>query len=159
MTATAAGGGLALRFLLEGDVGRIAIPAARAVLAADGLWAHTCCEAFLSRGSTPAYREFNFSPSGEWAIYDFSDYRRRVAAEPPSPAPEVQFSLRADAAMLVARIPPQTLPAGSGALCAGFAAVVENLAGGKSYWALAHPPGRPDFHHRAGFAHSLRIPP
>ena len=26
-------------------------------------------------GEGPAYREFNFSPSGEWAVYDFRSYR------------------------------------------------------------------------------------
>jgi hypothetical protein len=33
--------------------------------------------------------------------------------------------------------------------------VIEAADGGKSYWALAHPPGRPDFHHAAGFAAHL----
>jgi hypothetical protein len=31
-------------------------------------------------------------------------------------------------------------------------AVVEDARGRLSYWALRHPPGRPDFHHRDGFA-------
>ena len=31
-------------------------------------------------------------------------------------------------------------------------AVMENEQGRVSYWALAHPPGKPDFHHRDGFA-------
>ena len=26
-------------------------------------------------GEGPEYREFNFSPSGEWAVYDFRGYR------------------------------------------------------------------------------------
>ena len=29
-------------------------------------------------------------------------------------------------------------------------AVIEEKGGRKSYWALAHPPGRPDFHHADG---------
>lgn len=36
-------------------------------------------------------------------------------------------------------------------------AVVEEADGTKSYWALAHPPGKPDFHHEAGFV--LELPP
>jgi hypothetical protein len=40
----------------------------------------------------------------------------------------------------------------SGPLALGLSVVVEEVDGGMSYWALAHPPGRPDFHHRAGFA-------
>jgi len=34
----------------------------------------------------------------------------------------------------------------------GLSAVIEDISGGTSYWALAHPPGKPDFHHADGFA-------
>ncbi len=37
----------------------------------------------------------------------------------------------------------------------GLSAVIEQTDGTKSYWALAHPPGKPDFHHRDCFAHQL----
>ena len=38
-----------------------------------------------------------------------------------------------------------------------FRAVIEEKDGTKSYWALAHPPGEPDFHHPDCFA--LDLPP
>jgi hypothetical protein len=38
----------------------------------------------------------------------------------------------------------------------GVAAVIEEADGAKSYWALAHPPGKPDFHHRDCF--QLELP-
>ena len=34
----------------------------------------------------------------------------------------------------------------------GLSAVIEDANGDISYWALAHPPGKPDFHHADGFA-------
>jgi hypothetical protein len=37
----------------------------------------------------------------------------------------------------------------------GLSAVIEDKAGGKSYWALAHPPGKADFHHADSFAREL----
>jgi len=37
----------------------------------------------------------------------------------------------------------------------GLAAVIEEASGRKSYWALAHPPGKPDFHHSDCFAHEI----
>ena len=37
----------------------------------------------------------------------------------------------------------------------GFSAVIEERDGTMSYWALAHPPGKPDFHHRDCFALEL----
>ena len=36
-------------------------------------------------------------------------------------------------------------------------AVLENKSGHKSYWALAHPTDKPDFHHPDGFV--LDLPP
>jgi hypothetical protein len=37
----------------------------------------------------------------------------------------------------------------------GLSVVLEEKNGAKSYWALAHPPGKPDFHHEDCFAHEL----
>jgi hypothetical protein len=37
----------------------------------------------------------------------------------------------------------------------GMSAVIEDKAGRMSYWALAHPPGKPDFHHRDCFAYEF----
>jgi hypothetical protein len=37
----------------------------------------------------------------------------------------------------------------------GLSAVVEATDGGLSYWALRHPPGKPDFHHIDAFALQL----
>jgi hypothetical protein len=34
-------------------------------------------------------------------------------------------------------------------------AVIEESDGRISYWALAHPPGKPDFHHADGFVVAL----
>ena len=41
------------------------------------------------------------------------------------------------------------------ALQLGLAAVIESADGALSYWALRHPPGEPDFHHRDAFALAL----
>jgi hypothetical protein len=37
----------------------------------------------------------------------------------------------------------------------GLSAVIEEANGRKSYWALAHPPGKADFHHSDCFAYKL----
>jgi len=71
----AAGGALALRFALEGDLSAVLIPEQRPSRRVDGLWRHTCFEAFVMAGEGPGYREFNFSPAGEWAIMAFHGYR------------------------------------------------------------------------------------
>ena len=40
----------------------------------------------------------------------------------------------------------------------GLSAVIEAEDGTKSYWALNHPPGAPDFHHKDCFALELPAP-
>jgi hypothetical protein len=37
----------------------------------------------------------------------------------------------------------------------GLSALIEDTSGRKSYWALAHPSGNPDFHHADCFAHEF----
>ena len=40
---------------------------------------------------------------------------------------------------------------------AGISVVIEEAIGRKSYWALAHAQGKPDFHHTAGFVIDLEF--
>lgn len=146
-------GGLAFDFALQGDAARLRIPASQPPAAVDGLWRQTCCEAFLARAGEAAYREFNFSPSGQWAGYAFGAYRERVAWQPPVP----HIAMDHAGLRLAATLPAEALPEG-GSLRLGLAVVVEDQQGALSYWALRHPPGKPDFHHRDGFALQLPDP-
>lgn len=138
------GSGLALRYVLAGDLGGLAIPPAAAAARADGLWAHTCFEAFLG-GDGEAYLEFNFSPSGQWAAYRFDGYRQGMAPLEMAP-PRIEVTRSNGVLELTAEI---TLDL-EGPLRVGLTAVVETASGAVSYWALQHPAGEPDFHHDAG---------
>ena len=80
-------GGLAFRYSLTGDLEALRIPAQARAERADGLWRHTCFEAFIG-GDGAAYREFNISPAGHWQAYDFTDYRRG-RHNPALPAPNL----------------------------------------------------------------------
>ncbi len=155
---SAANGILALSFVLQGDLARIRIPAERACRQSDELWRHTCFEAFLMRGDGPGYREYNFSPSGEWAAYVFRDYRQAddqpVETAAHKPAPLIQVKRGAQRLALEAEVPLEPPPL-TGSIRLGLSAVVEAADGGLSYWALRHPPGKPDFHHIDAFALEL----
>lgn len=146
-------GGLAFDYTLHGDPTCLRLPAPQPPAAVDGLWRQTCCEAFLARAGEAAYREFNFSPSGQWAGYAFAAYRERAAWQPPAPHIAMDYA----ALRLAATLPPEALPEG-GSLRLGLAVVVEDQPGTISYWALRHPAGQPDFHHRDGFALQLPDP-
>lgn len=149
-------GGLRLDYRLGGAVDQLQVPAVGPAGFADGLWQHTCCEAFVAAPDGPGYDEFNFSPSGRWAAYRFADYRQRAAAWQPPAAPAIALHDAPDGLHLVAELPAALLPAGR--LHLGLSVVAEARDGGKSYWALAHAAPQPDFHLRAGFALRLERP-
>lgn len=158
-------GGLALAYRLWGDMARLRIPASQAPERTDLLWEHTCFEVFIGAANATAYREFNFSPSGQWAAYAFSDYRQRDVAIPPGTPPRITARLLAGRLELVAIVAPDALPADAGGVISefrlGLSAVVEaadTVDDGHSYWALRHPAPRPDFHHRDAFTLALANP-
>jgi hypothetical protein len=139
---------LTVNYAIEGELERVRIPAPRAPARRERLWQHTCCEIFVARAGRPSYDEFNFSPSGEWAAYVFERYREGRAFEAHDPKISVRRSSRS--LELGASVPVPT-----GTLSVGLATVIEGCDGMLSYWALRHPPGRPDFHHAEAFALEL----
>jgi hypothetical protein len=148
---------LTCRYALHGDLARIRIPAAGSGRRADDLWRHTCFEAFVGSEDDPGYYEFNFSPKLEWAAYRFEAYRDGMTAATLARAPGLQVRRTAGQLDLTATVHLAGLRplAGAQLLHLGLAAVVEEVDGRMSYWALQHPPGDPDFHHPAGFALEL----
>ena len=154
-----ADGSIAIRYRLAADLWRVVIPQPRGGCAADGLWQHTCFEAFVATPGEAAYHEFNFSPSGQWAVYRFSGERQRVPGDAPPPAgPSITTERSADSLVLQAWLPRALLPARPTAI--GLTAVIETLDGQLSHWALDHPrDDRPDFHHPAGWTHRPALPP
>lgn len=138
------GHGLVLRYLLTGDLARLAIPAPAEPERVDGLWEHTCFEAFVV-GDGKGYREFNFAPSTAWAAYRFDGYRQGMA---PLKTVEPRIETAASGDTLEVRV-SLTLPPGSARL--SVTAVIEEAGGRFSYWALRHPAEHPDFHDAGGF--------
>lgn len=137
--------------------GGLRIPAPANPVRTDGLWQMTCCELFL-KGQGAAYFEFNLSPSGQWAAYHFADYREGMAEAHLNAHPAVSCTQGPEAAVLSARIDLAFLPAEfvSADWKLGLSCVVEGADGAKAYWALNHPPEKPDFHHEDCFALSLK---
>ncbi len=148
---------LILSYAVTGKIGDIRLPPVGVSARGDKLWRHTCFEAFVRASSGAGYYEFNFAPSTEWAVYRFSGYRSglSIVSEIGPPAIEVQAqsdrtTLRATVALDRLADLPRHVP-----WRLGLSAVIEDVNGGMSYWALAHPPGKPDFHHADGFAYEL----
>jgi hypothetical protein len=153
-----AGATLTCRYVLRADMARLRLPQARAGRRADGLWRHTCFEAFVSADAA-AYYEFNFSPALDWAAYRFDDYRAGMSAATLAHAPGLQVHRSGDGLELAATVHLEGLAplCAAPALRLALAAVIEEQNGRLGYWALRHPPGNPDFHHPESF--TLELPP
>ncbi|MGD0144538.1 MAG: DOMON-like domain-containing protein [Rhizomicrobium sp.] len=156
--ARSRGGNLVLRYVVTGDIGALRLPPTVPSARADELWHSTCFEAFVRPSPDAAYYEFNFSPSTQWAAYGFTSHRTgmRVAGEIRVP----HLKVRSDAARVELEVSLELDGLPKAVLDSpwrlGLSAVIEETSGRKSYWALAHPPGRPDFHHADCFA--LEVP-
>jgi hypothetical protein len=144
---------LVLSYVVTGQMSDVRMPPVVPTARTDGLWQHTCFEAFVRASSGPSYYEFNFAPSTQWAAYRFDGYRSGMcAAEIGAPAIEVRSnpdSYTLQASLELGRL-PDLPPEASWRL--GLSALIEDTGGGMSHWALAHPPGKPDFHHADCFA-------
>src|SRR5262245_16886996 len=155
--ARSTGGRMVLSYAVTGKVPDLRLPPVTSPTRAEELWQHTCFEAFVRSSASEAYYEFNFSPSTQWAAYHFHGYRHgmRVASDIGAPAIEVQtssalFTLRASLELdQLSSLPRDAL------WRLGLSALIEETNGRTSYWALTHPPGKPDFHHPDCFAHEF----
>jgi hypothetical protein len=146
-----------LHYAAQGDISRVAIPPHAAESRhVDELWKHTCFEVFLRDPAGIGYAEFNFSPSTEYAGYGFTRYREGMSSQHCS-KPDVSFTasdrrLELRARAWLDRVEHIHV---EGPLRLGISAIIEETDGTKSYWALAHPQGKPDFHHVNSFALTL----
>lgn len=153
-------GSLRLAYRVWGDMARLLIPEPQSPERTDSLWEHSCFEAFVGVAGETTYREFNFSPSGQWAAYAFSDYRQPDASLLMIDAPQITTRRFAGRLELEVLIPANALPVGT-TLQIALSAVVEAadvVDGSHSYWALHHAAERPDFHQRAAFTLELAAP-
>jgi len=146
---------LRLRWRVEG-AGKLVVPPFAGKGRADGLWATTCFEGFLKPDGGEAYVELNLSPSERWAAYDFASYREGMAERPFPREPECTMRVGSSFAIFDGAVPAAGVPLPPSAL--GLSAVIEEEGGTISYWALAHPDGKLDFHDPACFAARLEPP-
>jgi hypothetical protein len=152
------GTSLCCHYTLRGDTSQLRLPQVGAGHRTDGLWRHTCFEAFVGAEGSAGYYEFNFSPALDWAAYRFDDYRTGMCAATLDQAPGLQVRRSSDALELMATVHLAGLAplCHAPALRLALAAVIEENDGRLAYWALWHPSGRPDFHHPESFTLELR---
>ena len=150
-------GALWVRYYVDGPDGSVELSKSENPCRTDGLWQTTCFEAFVRKADAPEYIEVNAAPSLQWAAYHFTDYREGMEELALTAAPDIgcdasttHFALEIDVTL------PETCAEQAWEI--GISAVIEETDGTKSYWALAHPSGKPDFHHPDCFTLQLEAP-
>jgi hypothetical protein len=147
---------LSLHYRLIDPEGLVLLPASTAIpQRCDGLWEHTCLEAFLAEPGSAPYWELNLAPSGDWNLYRLSGYRQGLTAESAISALPFAVNRRPDGLDLVVKLDLAALPLAGRPLELGITAVLEMRDGELLYWALCHPGAEADFHRREGFG--LRV--
>ena len=146
-------------YSLSGDIDKLRIPLATARKRVDNLWQHMCFEVFIAAPGNESYLEFNFAPSGEWAIFRFDSYRSGMNAI-DVPPPVITTTRSKNNLLMNVTVDLNNFPDLKNQidLLLGLSAVIEDNNGALSYWALTHSPGKPDFHHRDCFALTLNRP-
>ncbi|QQV78928.1 DOMON-like domain-containing protein [Sphingomonas aliaeris] len=146
--------GWRLDYRVEG-AGGVLLPERAAGERTDGLWKTTCFELFVRAEEGAGYSEFNFSPSGDWAAYCFDLYREGMRDLVLAGSPDVRGSSEGDCFRLEVALAADGLAPDAARI--GLSAVIEE-AGAKSFWALDHAAGAPDFHNRDCFTARLAAP-
>lgn len=137
------------------------------------LWSRTCFEFFLAIKDQPQYWEFNMSPSGDWNVYHMDAYRRIGFREETS-LQRLPFEFRN---ARVAQSSQRQHSRNESGMCTldavvdlnpilqpnqfldiGITAVIQTTDGDETYWALAHPAPKADFHLRESFILGLAEP-
>lgn len=146
---------LTLHYVLKANIAKIVLPALAVPRRADELWRRTCFEAFVRAGPSGPYTEFNFSPSGEWAAYEFEDTREGMEDARLYP-PKIEIWSDSAELHLVAAIDRLADTDADQPWQVAISAVIEEAPSHITYWALAHPSAKPDFHDPRSFV--LKLP-
>lgn len=149
---------LQLHYVVTGAVDSVMWPERGDPKRADRLWQNTCFEAFIGISGQAHYLEFNWSPSHSWAAYEFDDHRSGMRNLPMRGAPKIFSNQEHRRYCLSSTIDLSQFKVirRKEQLDLGLSAVVEEANGHKSFWALAHPKGNPDFHQRDCFIHKQK---
>jgi hypothetical protein len=144
---------ISFRYRVRGDIQRLRIPLAGPAVRADELWRHTCFEAFVNPSGAGRYVELNFAPSSAWAAYSFDSYRMGMQPLAAIKTPSVQTHTSSHELLVEVTLKMRSLRFDS---AIGLSAVIEDENGAMSYWALAHPRPKPDFHDASAWVDGFR---
>ncbi len=119
-----------------------------------GLWESTCFEVFIKKSDSPSYLEFNFSPSGDWNSFSFSDYRQGMQEFLGVKKMQVDLKLSDNELTLFCHFNLDYPDLVGGKIKMGISSVLHLKDDQKIYYALVHPTAAADFHHQDSFVYA-----
>ena len=137
---------LVLSFVLQGNLGDLVLPDTAERTRSDNLWQSTCLEMFWAEEGRRNYWELNLAPNGAWNVYTFTDYRTGMRQEERIATLLTNTERTTDTFSLTAELGIGNLHTNNAPLRVGVSGVLKHRDSRLSYWALAHPEERPDFH-------------
>ncbi|MGB3636343.1 MAG: DOMON-like domain-containing protein [Rivularia sp. (in: cyanobacteria)] len=145
------------RYEIKSDLNKLEVPdIADSEARKDELWKTTCFELFIGIENSSRYWEFNLSPSGDWNVYRFDNYRQGMQEE--ILVESLNISIYRGCRDLLVGVDKFDLRNLTSSLCnfnVSIATVVKEKNGNISYWALKHCGEEADFHLRDSFVFDM----
>jgi hypothetical protein len=143
---------LIISYALIGNLSKVIInPPSNTPTRKNELWQDTCFEFFLGIKDSPCYWEFNLSPSGDWNVYSFDDYRQGMQEDANFATLPFSVQQSEECCAIALDIDLDKIVSIEQKIELAITSVVKTNDGEISYWALAHKAKEADFHLRESF--------
>ncbi|MCI5146759.1 MAG: hypothetical protein D3923_14845 [Candidatus Electrothrix sp. AR3] len=146
---------LQVSYELRGNLDSVCLPFAHPTTTTphrrNNLWQATCFEFFVAASGSPQYWEINLSPSGDWNVYAFTDYRHGMQEEEALTALPFTVRQQAECYRLELDFPLAQLIASDQSIEVAVSVILQGHNGQRSFYALTHCGSQPDFHQRESF--------
>ena len=143
---------LAIKYTLVGNLTELVIPEpTNKPTRRNELWENTCFEFFLGVKDTPQYWEFNLSPSSNWNVYRFNNYRQGMEEETAFTSLPFLIEQNETYLNLSLKLGLSLIVNTNEIIEIAIATVTKFKNNQITYWALTHPQKEADFHHRDSF--------
>lgn len=143
---------LTINYIVQGDLEKIDIPTPVEIpTRKHELWSATCWEFFLGIQDSPGYWEFNLSPTGNWNVYRFDDYRQGMREETAITSLPFTLHHHSDSVELTLELDLNQLIPPKQNLDIAITTVIKDINGIITHWALDHIGEEADFHLRDSF--------
>ncbi|MBN2891996.1 MAG: hypothetical protein JXL97_09025 [Bacteroidales bacterium] len=135
-----------IKYEMKGNIADVIIPEiSNNPKRLDNLWEQTCFELFIGEKDKKNYYEVNLSPSKDWNVFTFEDYR--IGKNEEKSVKQVNIIVeKANKIFKLSTSVDFSKLLKSNELVLGISAMIFKKSNKKEYWAIKHSGSKPDFH-------------